>query len=114
MQRNIETPTFQTRNNFTNNAILNSGVRTRSMVAENLRELFTPATIRNTMLNITGSVRRGLNQYDMFYNLIEHEGRENTAMIAKCSYYRPTKKSFDWLMKFKDTDNFGFGLVTAV
>ena len=65
MERNVETPTFQTRNNLqniANNAILNSGVRTRSMVAENPRELFTPATIQNTMTNITNSVRRGLNQ----------------------------------------------------
>ena len=35
-------------------------------------------------------------------------------MIVKCSYYGPTKKSFNWLTKFEDTDNFGFGLITAV
>ena len=35
-------------------------------------------------------------------------------MIAKCSYYGPTKKTFDWLTKFEDKESFGFGLVTAV
>ena len=39
---------------------------------------------------------------------------ENTAMIAKFSYYEPTRKAFDWLTRFKNKDSFGFGLVTAV
>ena len=51
----------QTRSRIRNNDILNSGVRTRSMVAESSRGLFTPASMRNTVSNITDSVRRGLN-----------------------------------------------------
>ena len=39
---------------------------------------------------------------------------ENTAMIARCSYYGPTRKAFDWFTKFENKENFGFGLVTAV
>ena len=50
----------------------------------------------------------------MFYNPIEHKQRENTAIIAKCSYYGPTKKAFDQITKYEDNENFGFGLVTAV
>ena len=52
---------IQTRSRVRNNAILDSGVRTRSMVAESPRGLFTPASVRNTVSNITNSVRRGLN-----------------------------------------------------
>ena len=39
---------MQTRSRIRNNAILDSGVRTRSMVAESPRGLFTPASVRNT------------------------------------------------------------------
>ena len=35
-------------------------------------------------------------------------------MIASCSYYRPTKKTFNWFTEIKNEENFGFGLVTAV
>ena len=49
----------QTRSRTRNNDILNSGVRTRSMVAESPRGLFTPASV-------TDSVRRGLNRLDTF------------------------------------------------
>ena len=35
-------------------------------------------------------------------------------MIAKCLYYEPTRKAFDWLTKFENEESFGFGLVTAV
>ena len=48
----------QTRAGTRNDNILNSGVRTRSMVAESPRGLFTPGSVRNTVLNITDSVRR--------------------------------------------------------
>ena len=51
---------------------------------------------------------------DTFYNPIEPQEEENTAMIAKCSYYGPTRKAFDWLTKFENEENFGFGLITAV
>ena len=94
MERNVETPTFQTRNNLQNNSILNSGVRTRSMVAENPRGLFTPGSVRNTVSNITNSMRRGLNWLDTFYSPIQSQEEENTLMIAGCSYYRPTRKAF--------------------
>ena len=40
---------MQTRSNIRNNAILNSGVRTRSMVVESPRGLFTPVSLRNTV-----------------------------------------------------------------
>ena len=59
-------------------------------------------------------MRRGLNRLDTFYNLGEPQEEENTAMIAKCSYYRPTRKAFDWFARFKKEESFGFGLVTAV
>ena len=84
------------------------------MVTENPRELFTPASVRNTVSNITNSMRRGLNQLDTFYNPIKPQEEENTAMIAKCSYYRPTRKAFDWLTKYENEENFRFGLITAV
>ena len=35
-------------------------------------------------------------------------------MIVRCSYYGPTRKAFDWFTKFKNKENFGFGLITAV
>ena len=105
---------MQTRSRIRNNAILDSGVRTRSMVAESPRGLFTPASMRNTVLNITDSVRRGLNRLDTFYNPTAPQEEENTAMIAKCLYYGPTRKTFDWLTKFENKESFGFGLVTAV
>ena len=35
-------------------------------------------------------------------------------MIARCSYYGPTKKTFDWLTEFEYKESFRFGLVTAV
>ena len=38
-----------TRSETRNDNILNSGVRTRSMVAESPRGLFTPASVRNTV-----------------------------------------------------------------
>ena len=98
----------------TENNILNSGVRTRSMVARSPTGLFTPANVRNTVSNILDSVRRGLNRLDTFYNPSASQEGENTAIIAKCSYYGPTKKTFDWLTEFEDKGNFGFGLVTAV
>ena len=40
----------QTRSKTRNDNILNSGVRTRSMVAESPRGLFTPASVRNTYI----------------------------------------------------------------
>ena len=49
----------QTRSRIRNNDILDSGVHTRSMVAESPRGLFTPASVRNTVLNITNDMRRG-------------------------------------------------------
>ena len=58
----------QTRSRTRNNDILNSGVRTRSMVDENPRGLFTLASMRNTVSDITDSIRRGLNRLDTFYN----------------------------------------------
>ena len=85
---------MQTRSRIRNNAILDSGVRTRSMVTESPRGLFTPASMRNTVLNITDSVRRGLNRLDTFYNPSISQEEENTAMIAKCLYYGPTTKNF--------------------
>ena len=51
---------------------------------------------------------------DTFYNPSISQEEENTAMIAKCSYYGTTKKTFDSLTKFEDKESFGFGLVTAV
>ena len=51
----------QTRSRIRNNDILNLGLCTRSMVAESPRGIFNPATMRNTVSNITDSVRRGLN-----------------------------------------------------
>ena len=51
---------------------------------------------------------------DTFYTPSISQEEENTAMIARCSYYGPTKKTFDWLTKFEDKESFGFGLVTAV
>ena len=84
----------QTRSGTRNNNILNSEVRTRSMVAESPRGLFTPASVRNTVSNITDSVRRGLNRLDTFYNPSISQEEENMAMIAKCLYYGPTKKNF--------------------
>ena len=84
------------------------------MVAEILRGLFTPASVRNTVSNITDSVRRGLHWIDTFYNPVKPQEEENTAMIARCSYYGPTRKAFDWFTKFENEENFGFGLVTAV
>ena len=59
-------------------------------------------------------MRRGLNRLDTFYNPIEPQEEENTAMIAKCSYYRPMIKAFDWFARFKNKESFGFGLVTTV
>ena len=53
------------------------------MVVESPRGLFTLASMRNTVLNITDSVRRGLNQLDTFYNPTAPQEEENTAMIAK-------------------------------
>ena len=35
-------------------------------------------------------------------------------MIARCSYYGPMRKAFDWFTKFENKENFGFRLVTAV
>ena len=84
------------------------------MVTESLRGLFTPASIRNTVSNITDSIRKGLNRLDTFYNPTAPQEEESTAMIAKCSYYGPTRKAFDWLTKFENEESFGFGLVTAV
>ena len=84
------------------------------MVAEILRGLFTPASVRNTVLNITNSMRRGLNCLDTFYNPIQPQEEENIAMIARCSYYGPTRKAFDWFTEFENEDLFGFRLVTAV
>ena len=84
----------QTRSGTRKNDILNSGVRTRSMVTESPRGLFTPASVRNTVLNIADSVRRGLNRLDTFYNPSISQEEENTAMIANFLYYRPTKKNF--------------------
>ena len=110
---NEQASSIQTRSRLRDN-ILNSGVRTRSMVAESPRGLFTPASMRNTVLNITDSVRRGLNRLDTFYNPSISQEAENTAMIAKCLYYGPTRKTFDWLTNFQDKESFGFGLVTAV
>ena len=81
------------------------------MVAESRRGLFTLASMRNTVSNITDSVRRGLNRLDTFYNPSISQEEEKTAMIAKCLYYGPTKKTFDWLTKFEDKESFGFGLV---
>ena len=49
----------------------------------------------------------------MFYNPIYSQEEENFAMIASCSYYRPTKKAFDWLTEIKDDNRFGFRLITA-
>ena len=98
----------QTRSKTRNDNILNSGVQTRSMVAESPRGLFTSASVRNTVSNITDSVRRGLNQLDTFYNPSISREEENTAMIARCLYYGPTKKTFDWLTKFEDKESFGF------
>ena len=86
----------QTRSETRNDNILNSGVRTRSMVAESPRGLFTPASVRNTVSNITDSVRRGLNRLDTFYNPSISQEEENTAMIARCLYFGPTTKNF-WL-----------------
>ena len=71
-------------------------------------------SVRNTVSNITDSVRRGVNRLDTFYNQSISQEEENTDMIARCSYYGPTKKTFDWLTKFEDKESFGFGLVTAV
>ena len=31
-------------------------------------------------------------------------------MIARCSYYGPTRKAFDWFTEFENKKNFGFGL----
>ena len=105
---------MQTRSRVRNNAILDSGVCTRSMVTGSPRGLFTPASVRNTVFNITDSVRRGLNRLDTFYIPMEPQEEENTAMIAKCSYYGPTRKAFDWFTRFENEESFGFGLVTAV
>ena len=58
---NVQDSRTQTRSRVRNNDILNSGVRTRSMVAESPRGLFIPASMRNTVSNITDSVRRELN-----------------------------------------------------
>ena len=84
------------------------------MVAESPRELFSPASVRNTVSNITDSMRRGLNWIDTFYSLVEPQEEENTTMIAKCSYYGPMRKAFDWFTTFENKENFGLGLVTAV
>ena len=51
---------------------------------------------------------------DTFYNPTAPQEEENTAMIVKCSYYGPARKTFDWLTKFENEESFGFGLVTAV
>ena len=59
-------------------------------------------------------MRRGINQIDTFYNPIHPQEEENIAMIASCSYYRPTRKAFDWLTEIKVNNKFGFGLITAV
>ena len=92
----------QTRSETRNDNILNSGVRTRSMVAESHRGLFNPGSVRNTVSNITDSVRRGLNRLDTFYNPSISQEEENTAMIARCSYYSKTKKILvlDWLQRY--------------
>ena len=79
------------------------------MFAESPKGLFTPASVRNTVSNITNSMRRGLDRIDTFYNPIQPPKEENTAMIARCSYYGPTRKAFDWFTKFKNEENFGFG-----
>ena len=65
----------QTRSETRNDNILNSGVRTRS------RGLFTPASVRNTVSNITDSVRRGLNRLDTFYNPSISQEEENTCLL---------------------------------
>ena len=77
------------------------------MVAESPRGLFTPASVRNTVSNITNSMRRGLNCLDTFYNLVQPQEEENIAMIASCSYYGPTRKAFDWFTEIKNEENFG-------
>ena len=66
------------------------------------------------MSDITNSMRRGLNHLDTFHNTIQPQEEENIAMIARCSYYRPTRKAFNWFTEFENKENFGFGLVTAV
>ena len=69
-RKNEQASSIQTRSRLPDENILNSGLHTRSMVAENLRGLFTPASVRNTVSNITNSMRRGLNCLDTFYNPI--------------------------------------------
>ena len=49
---------------------------------------------------------RGLNRLDTFYNPTAPQEEENTAMIAKCLYYGPTRKAFDWLTKFENKESF--------
>ena len=56
-----QTPDARTWSILQNKNILNSGVHTRSMVAESPTGLFTPSSVTNTVLNITNSMRRGLN-----------------------------------------------------
>ena len=88
----------QTRSKTRNDNILNSGVRTKSMVAESPRGLFTPASVRNTVLNITDSVNRGLNRLDTFYNPLISQEEENTAMIARLAHkIRRQRKFWFWI-----------------
>ena len=59
-------------------------------------------------------MKRSLNRIDTFYNPVYSQEEENFAMIANCSYYRPTRNAFDWLTEIKDDNRFGFGLITVI
>ena len=109
-----QVPDFQTISRLQSENILNSRVHTRLMVSESPTNLFTPASVRNTVSNITNSMRRGLNRLDTFYNPVYPQEKENIAIIASCSYYRSTRKAFDWFTEIKNKENFGLRLITAV